>query len=132
MYFKPTHTHEPLWELRAWYHSLWPMQRVMFWVFVVMPCVVCLGVIVLKEPRMPVNSQKTQQIAELRSDRYEDAPDPSMEPQAAGAITPPARYNQYLNSTKKHANRHRKLKKNENKYVHKKDTKHVKQSGPTH
>jgi hypothetical protein len=108
------------------------MQRVMFWVFVVWPCVVCLGVIVLKEPRMPVNSQKTQQIAELRSDRYEDAPDPTTESQAVTPITPPARYNTYLNSTKKLANRHRKLRNKLNKYTNNKDTKHVKQPGPTH
>jgi hypothetical protein len=112
------------------------MQRGMLWVGVVMPVTFFLGVIVLKEPRMPDRTQKTAQMAELRGALYEDYEPDAQELWAAHEaqppITPPARYNAYLNSTKKLANRHRKLKKNENKYTHKKDTKHVKQPGTTH
>ena len=131
MHFKPSHTHLPLWELRAWYHELWPVQRWLVNAGILVIAFILLSV-VFKEPRMPNIDAKNQLIADVRSDRYENyEPDPIELAQRAQQqldITPPKRYETYLNNTRNQTNRHRKLK---HKYKHKKDSKHVKQSGST-
>jgi cytoskeletal protein RodZ len=133
MYFKPRNTYKPLWELTAWYHELWPMQRGMFWVFVVMPMMLLLGVIVFKEPRMPQTEAKNDIIADVRSDRYETyEPNPhelALRAQEGRQFAPPKRYQPYVDRTENQTNRHRRLK---HKYTNKNKDKHdVKQSGST-
>ena len=131
MHFKPTHTHLPLWELRAWYRELWPVQRWLVNTGILVIAFI-LASLVVKEPRMPNTDAKNQLIADVRSDRYENyEPDPIELAQRAHEqldIKPPKKYETYVNNTRSQTNKHRKLK---HKYKHKKDTKHVKQSGST-
>jgi hypothetical protein len=81
---------------------------------------------------MPNIDAKTQMLTDVRSDQYEDyTPDPvemSAMLRDHLIVTPPKKYETYVNNTRSQTNRHRKLK---HKYKHKKDSKHVKQSGST-
>ena len=135
MYFKPTHTYQPGWEIRAWYVSLWPVERWMFNLFVILPIIASLLAITFHMPKMPDIHGKTQALELVRSDAYEDYTPDTVElanlVRDTKVITPPKKYENYLASTKSQTNRHRKLKKKQNKYTHKKDTKNVKQSGTT-
>ena len=131
MHFKPQHTHLPLWELRAWYRELWPMQRWMFNIFVIVPAVLAVVTITFRMPNMPDNRQKVDVIEFVRSDAFEDYTPTQMDlanmTRDTDPIVTPLRYRQYVDNNKQ-TSKHRKLK---HKYKHKKDTKHVKQSGTT-
>ena len=135
MHFKPTHTHRPLWELRAWYRELWPMQRWMFNLFVILPIIATMLAITFHMPEMPDIHGKTQALELASSDAYEDYTPDAVElanlVRDTKVITPPKKYENYLASTRSQTNRHRRLKKKLNKYTDKKDTKNVKQSGTT-
>ena len=135
MHFKPTHTYRPLWEIRAWYVNLWPVERWMFNLFVIVPIIASMLAITFHMPKMPDIHGKTQALELVSSDAYEDYTPDTVElanlVRDTKVITPPKKYENYLASTKSQTNRHRRLKKKQNKYTHKKDTKNVKQSGPT-
>jgi len=108
------------------------MQRWLVNTGVVIVAFILAGV-AFKEPRMPNVQAKTDWIEDMRSDRYETyEPDPyelAQRAQQQRDITPPKRYERYVDNTRNQTNKHRKLK---HKYKNKKDTKHVKQSRTTH
>jgi len=138
MPFKPTHVYHPLWELRAWYKGLWPIERFLA-VLALVPVVMITVYMITLMPDLHQDDSIIEQNRMIASDDYEDYTPNDEELRALLRdhvdVPIPSKYASYVSNTSNQTNRYRRLKKTINKHVvkHKKVKRHdtTKRTGTT-
>jgi hypothetical protein len=119
MPFRPRHVYHPLGELTAWYHDLWPSQRLLLHVSVTVPTLLVAVFLVTNMPDLHQDDAKIQANRLLMSADYEDY-EPTEQELAEdrlvhSTVATPAKYTRYVSNTRKQTNRHRRHRRRHNK-----------------